>query len=98
MSWSDARASRQFATVWSIAMLTMVAIMPSTPRAQETTTGAIEGQVIDAQGLTIPGATIIVTGAQGAKTFVTDAEGRFLAPFLTPACIQFGSSCRASGP
>jgi hypothetical protein len=52
--------------------------------AQEATTGAIEGQVVDAQGLAVPGATVMVTGAQGVKTFVTDLEGRFLAPFLTP--------------
>lgn len=52
--------------------------------AQEATTGAIEGQVVDAQGLAIPGATVTVTSAQGTRTFVTDADGRFLAPFLTP--------------
>lgn len=34
--------------------------------AQEATTGTIEGQVVDAQGLAIPGATVIDTGAQGA--------------------------------
>src|SRR4051812_38441594 len=52
--------------------------------AQETTTGAIEGRVLDPQGLPVPGATIAVGAAQGNQTFVTDADGRFLAPFLTP--------------
>ncbi|HWQ00440.1 MAG TPA: TonB-dependent receptor [Vicinamibacterales bacterium] len=52
--------------------------------AQETTTGSIGGQVVDTQGLPIPGATVTVTGPQGARTFVTDGDGRFLAPFLTP--------------
>jgi Carboxypeptidase regulatory-like domain len=51
--------------------------------AQETT-GAISGRVTDAQGLAMPGVTITVTGPQGAKTAVTDAEGRFTIPFLTP--------------
>ena len=41
-------------------------------------------RVVDAQGLAIPGATVIVTGARGSRTFVTDPDGRFLAPFLTP--------------
>ena len=51
--------------------------------AQETT-GSLAGQVIDPQGLAVPGATVTVTGPQGARTFVTDAEGRWVAPFLTP--------------
>jgi outer membrane receptor protein involved in Fe transport len=52
--------------------------------AQEATTGTIEGRVVDAQGLAIPGATVTVTGPQGAKAFVTDEDGGFHAPFLTP--------------
>jgi hypothetical protein len=51
--------------------------------AQETT-GSLAGQVVDPQGLAVPGATVTVTGPQGARTFVTDAEGRWVAPFLTP--------------
>ncbi|HSK11474.1 MAG TPA: TonB-dependent receptor [Vicinamibacterales bacterium] len=52
--------------------------------AQESTTGTIAGQVLDPQGLALPGATVTVTSPQGTRTFVTDAEGRFLAPFLAP--------------
>jgi protocatechuate 3,4-dioxygenase beta subunit len=51
--------------------------------AQETT-GALNGRVTDAQTLPVPGATVTVTGPQGVKTSVTDADGRFTAPFLTP--------------
>ena len=32
----------------------------------------------------MPGVTVTATGPQGAKTVVTDAEGRFSVPFLTP--------------
>ena len=39
---------------------------------------------MDTQGLAVPGATITVTGPQGAKNFVTDAEGGFSAPILVP--------------
>lgn len=53
--------------------------------AQETTSGSIAGQVVDAQGAAVPGATVTITSDQGARTFVTDGEGRFFAPFLTPA-------------
>jgi hypothetical protein len=53
-------------------------------RAQETTTGSIAGAVTDAQGLAVPGATVTLTTPQGDRTFVTDADGAFLAPFLPP--------------
>ena len=46
--------------------------------AQETTTGSITGEVTDAQGAPVPGATVTVTSGQGSKSTVTDAEGRFI--------------------
>src|SRR5262249_45051915 len=48
------------------------------------TTGTISGQVVDTQGLAIPGASVIVTGSQGTKTVTTSGDGRFDIPFLTP--------------
>jgi hypothetical protein len=53
--------------------------------AQEATSGSIAGQVVDAQGLAIPGATVIVDGPTGPQTFVSDEQGRFVAPLLRPA-------------
>ena len=52
--------------------------------AQEITTGSITGQVVDAQGAAVPGATVTITSSQGSKTFVTDNQGRFFTPYLTP--------------
>jgi hypothetical protein len=52
-------------------------------RAQETT-GTVTGKITDAQGLAIPGATVTLTGPQGAKSFTTDADGRYNAPLLVP--------------
>ena len=52
--------------------------------AQESTSGSITGEVIDAQGAPVPGATVTVTSEQGSKSTVTDAEGRFFLPYLTP--------------
>src|SRR5688572_28391534 len=52
--------------------------------AAQETTGSLAGQVMDPQGLAVPGASVTVTGPQGARSFVTDAEGRWVAPFLTP--------------
>jgi hypothetical protein len=62
-----------------VALLTLTGVAS----AQETT-GTLTGKVVDAQGLAVPGATVTVTGPQGSKSFVTDAEGRFSAPFLRP--------------
>jgi carboxypeptidase family protein/TonB-dependent receptor-like protein len=50
----------------------------------QNTTGTISGRIVDAQGLAVPGVTVTATGAQGIKTAVTDSEGRFTLPFLTP--------------
>ena len=55
-------------------------IGPGRRHAQETTSGSITGEVVDAQGAPVPGATVTLSSDQGAKTFVTDANGRFFAP------------------
>jgi hypothetical protein len=52
--------------------------------AAQETTGSLGGQVVDSQGLAVPGASVTVTGPQGGRTIVTDADGRYVAPFLTP--------------
>src|SRR4051812_36358548 len=54
------------------------------PAFAQETTGSVRGRISDAQGLAVPGATVTVTGPQGAKTTTTDSEGRFSVPFLTP--------------
>ena len=51
--------------------------------AQETT-GTLTGKLVDPQGLAVPGATVTVSGPQGSKSFVSDADGHFQASFLTP--------------
>ncbi len=52
--------------------------------AQETTSGSLGGTVTDAQGIAVPGASVIVTSAGVSKTFTTGSDGRFFAPFLPP--------------
>lgn len=71
-----------------IGVLTVALLLCSALAAlgqEEATTGSIEGRVVDPQGLPVPGATVTITSAQGTRTFITDTDGRFLAPFLTPA-------------
>jgi hypothetical protein len=52
--------------------------------AQETTTGSIAGRVVDPQGAAVPGATVTVTTAQGARSVTTDQRGEFLVPYIVP--------------
>ena len=56
--------------------------------AAQDTTGTIAGRIVDAQGLAIPGVAITAVGVQGAKTAVTDGDGRFTVPFLTPGAYE----------
>jgi len=65
-----------------VALLLLLSFVPMS-QAQETT-GTLTGRVRDSQGLALPGATVTVTGPQGARSIVTDQEGRFRASFLTP--------------
>jgi len=52
--------------------------------AQETTSGSLRGRVSDAQNLAVVGATVSISSGQGTKTYQTDTDGRFFAPYLTP--------------
>jgi outer membrane receptor protein involved in Fe transport len=52
--------------------------------AAQETTGTLIGKLQDPQGLPLPGVTVSVTGSQGVKTAVTDADGSYRVPFLTP--------------
>jgi hypothetical protein len=65
------------------ALFAIVFAAVSAVYAQETT-GAVRGRIQDPQGLPIPGVTVTLNGPQGAQTAVTDADGRFNFPFLTP--------------
>lgn len=65
-------------------VLALLSAVGFTAYAQETTSGSIQGTVIDTQGAPVPGASVTITSDQGTKTLVTDNSGRFFAPFLTP--------------
>ena len=66
-----------------VAILGLVALAAAAG-AQPVTTGTISGRVRDEQGGAVPGATVTVSSGQGARSAVTDATGRFMAPYLTP--------------
>jgi hypothetical protein len=65
-----------------------VALLSVGSLAAQETTGQIEGRIVDAQALPVPGVTVTATGPQGEKIAITDTEGRFTVPFLTPGVYQ----------
>jgi hypothetical protein len=68
----------------TIAALSVFVLMASSAAFAQEITGAVRGRVADAQGGAMPGVTVTAIGAQGSKTAVTDTEGRYNIPFLTP--------------
>ena len=66
------------------ALAILVGSISTAAAAAQDTTGMISGRVADAQGLAMPGVTVTVKGPQGDKTAVTDNDGRYTIPFLTP--------------
>ena len=68
----------------AILMALLIALVGAVTASAQETTGTLTGKLTDTQGLAVPGATVTVTGPQGARSFTTDTDGRFNAPFLTP--------------
>jgi outer membrane receptor protein involved in Fe transport len=72
-----------------ISALVLALVLACTALASaQGTTGTISGRIVDPQGLAVPGATVTVSGSQGARTTVTDSMGRFNVPFLTPGAYS----------
>ena len=69
---------------WVVIVLAFLGCVIAGAAAAQDTGGTLAGRTVDAQGLPLPGVAVTVTGAQGAKMAVSDADGRFTVPFLTP--------------
>jgi carboxypeptidase family protein/TonB-dependent receptor-like protein len=69
---------------WTILLSTLCLFIVAVTAAAQETTGSIEGQVVDAQKLPVPGAAVTITTPQGPRSLMTDSDGRFRAAFLTP--------------
>ena len=60
----------------------LVAAGLAAPALSQTLTGSITGTIKDEQGAILPGVTVTLTGKQGSKTEVTDANGVYRFPAL----------------
>jgi hypothetical protein len=84
--------------VWVVIIIGVFAWSVASRVAAQDTTGTVSGRIADAQGLAVPGATITLTGAQGVKTTVSDSEGRFSVPFLTPGSFVVRAELEGFAP
>ena len=66
--------------------MAVAVLLTSRLATAQTTTGTITGRVIDAQGLSIPGATVSVQSPnlQGILSVVTSENGDYVVPLLPP--------------
>jgi hypothetical protein len=64
-----------------------------TTRADEATTGAVRGRVTDTSGAPLAGSKVTLASAEGTRVVVAEADGRFLAPFLTPGLYAVRVEC-----
>jgi outer membrane receptor protein involved in Fe transport len=78
-----------------LAIFTAVFLAGTVTVFGQETTGTITGQVVDTQGLAVPGVTVTVVGPQGTKSTTTNNDGRFDVPFLTPG--TYGIRAEVSG-
>jgi hypothetical protein len=72
----------------NVVLTQVIALLCVSAVAAQETTGRIEGRTVDDQSLPVPGVTVTATGPQGEKTAITDGDGRFTVPFLTPGTYQ----------
>jgi len=71
---------------FSICLLVSLCFAASVVAQTQSTTGTIEGTVLDANGAALPGANVEVKNSDTnfTKTFTTDEDGRFVALALPP--------------
>ena len=74
----EAQAKNAFTRGACALLVLLFALFSTTAFAQETTSGTIEGTVLDAEGMPLPGVTVTLTSSQGPRTKTTDADGRFV--------------------
>jgi outer membrane receptor for ferrienterochelin and colicin len=83
-----------FRIILCLSILSLV-ILGSPAMAQQATTGAIQGTVLDTNHAPLAGATVTLTSAQGTRSATTDSKGAFRFPYLTPG--TYSLSARREG-
>ena len=72
-------------SLFFVCLLATLASLTLPAFAQEITTGTIAGTVTDDKGKPIADAIVTAMSTQGARKAISDKNGYFIIPFLTPA-------------
>ena len=83
--------------LWVIAIAFIACSVAARATAQDTT-GTIPAGSSMRKAWPVPGVTVTATGSQGAKTALTDSEGRFTVPFLTPGAYTVHAELQGFQP
>jgi hypothetical protein len=76
----------------------MVALLFAWPVTAQETRGSIEGIVNDASGAVLPGVTVEARGPAGTFTSVTDAQGVYRFPSLSPGAYEINGTMTGFNP
>src|ERR1700733_10767124 len=79
-----------------VTMLVLCLIYQRAVFAQSSTTGSINGTVVDSSGAIVPGATVTITdlATRDQRVFTSNEEGRFTAPFLKPDNFEISATAQ----
>src|SRR5262245_9186634 len=85
--WSKGGTMRKLRgkTGWTAAAVAILWLLPTSVWGQsQATTGVVEGAVVDGEGKSLAGATVLLrnVGTNLKRSYVADEDGRFLAPLL----------------
>src|SRR4051794_2092689 len=75
-----------------IALAVISLVLVTLPALAQAPAGTIAGRVADETGLSLPGVTVTVQGADISRTFSTDSSGRFRFLELAPGAYTLTSS------
>ena len=81
---------RERGGVWRFVGVALLAAWVVSPVAAQIGAGAVTGDVVDQAGASVPGATVTVTAVatNASRTVVTDADGAYSVPSLTPGLYR----------
>ena len=77
-------------------ILVLCGMCQNTAFAQSSTTGSINGTVVDTSGAIVPGATVTITdlATRDQRVLTSNAEGRFTVPFLKPDNFEVSATAQ----
>ena len=69
---------------FGFAVAVVLVLVGQAASADEATTGSIWGRVTDVAAAPLSGAKVTIISVEGSRVYLTEADGKFFAPYLTP--------------